>query len=124
MLKLLFYLVFCFTIWACNGDTAVTQSLGQAGEGWTLKFQPREDKSYQYVVINESEVQMIPYTVDVKAVTYKNRSEAAVVCQFKKDSNGNYLLQMRYDRMRLIYPGPKGETELDSERSGVSSDPL
>lgn len=75
---------------------------------------------YAYTITNVSETEL---EVNNKTVNVQHKSDVGITYNVKKDSTGNYLLKLHYDKIHLYTKTGDKETELDAANSAATLDP-
>lgn len=86
-----------------------------------LHFNPRTNTSYYYNINNESEIEV---EVEGKDVINLNKSTVGVNYAVDKDSAGNFLLNLHYDKIHLYSKNGDKETEIDAGNAASTNDPM
>jgi len=101
-----------------EGDSS---SDGNEGSIAASHFTPPPSASYQYTITNESETEV---EANGKTVTNKHKSDVAITYNIQKDSAGNYLLGLHYDKIHLYAKSGENESELDAASAANSMNPV
>ncbi|HET9058197.1 MAG TPA: DUF6263 family protein [Chitinophagaceae bacterium] len=86
-----------------------------------LKINPQSGSVYRYDVTNESKV---VFKLEEKEIININKSQAGVLYEVSKDSMGNFIFNITYDKIKLYTKNRDAETDLDAANADISLDPL
>jgi len=84
-----------------------------------LNLQP--GSKYYYTINNEYDIAL---EAGGKTVNNKNKSDVDLTYAIQKDSAGNYLLQMHYEKIHLFTKSGDKESEMDADNAGATFDPV
>lgn len=76
-----------------------------------VKINPEVGATYHYLISNETEMKM---DANGKEVVNKNKVDVELVYHITKDSSGNYLVKMQYDRIRMHTKNGDNETVMEA----------
>lgn len=102
-----------------NSDRHIAGSDGS--KTYKLRLSPIANSSYHYDISNESELKM---ESGQKKVDNVNRSNTGVYYEMTKDSAGNFVFHIRYDKVHLYTNSSGTETEMDAANAATTHDPL
>jgi len=88
---------------------------------YQLRLNPPIGSTYYYDITNESEFKL---EVEDKKTKNTNKANFGVYYEINKDSSGNLLLNMSYDKIHIYTKKNDKETEMDAENSAASTDPV
>jgi hypothetical protein len=88
---------------------------------YRLRTNPVPGSTWYYDISNESETNM---EIAGKEINSINKTTAGVSYTIDKDSTGNFLLTMRYDKIHLYTQNGETETNMDAASASASADPL
>jgi Family of unknown function (DUF6263) len=94
---------------------------GDEKKTYRLGLHPEAGAKYYYDVSDESRASV---ELNGKTVENLNRSQTGVVYVFNRDSAGDIVLDMSYDKIRLYAKNNGDETDLDAARAPTSDDPM
>jgi hypothetical protein len=86
-----------------------------------LRLNPPAGSQYTYTVTRSTEFEM---EADGKKVDNKNRSNIEITYSIGKDSTGDILLNMVYDKIHLYAKNGDAEEEQDADKASGSMDPV
>lgn len=89
---------------------------------YRLRLNPEAGSRYHYEISNESKT-TIEIEEDKKLQT-KNISTLGIFYDVDKDSSGNILLKMSFDKIKLSMDNGEKQTDMDADNAGSSSDPM
>ncbi|HEX6426428.1 MAG TPA: DUF6263 family protein [Niastella sp.] len=84
-----------------------------------LNLQP--GSKYYYIINNEYEIAL---EAGGKNISNKNKSDVDLTYDIQKDSAGNYLLQMHYEKIHLYTKSGDKESEMDADNASATFDPV
>ncbi|AEW03411.1 hypothetical protein A4D02_35995 [Niastella koreensis] len=84
-----------------------------------LNLQP--GSKYYYTINNEYDIAL---EAQGKSINNKNKSDVDLTYAIQKDSAGNYLLQMHYEKIHLYTKSGDKESEMDADNAGATFDPV
>lgn len=88
---------------------------------YRLQLNPVSGSKYYYEVANESNVEL---EVNDKKVTNVNKSTVGAYYDIAKDSSGNFLFQIQYDKIHLFTKNGDTQSELDADNAANSINPV
>jgi len=86
-----------------------------------LRLNPAVGSKYTYTITKGSEFEL---EVDGKKVNNKSRSTMDITYTIGRDSVGNILMNMAYDKVHLYTKNGDKETEMDADNAATSDDPV
>jgi hypothetical protein len=86
-----------------------------------VKLNPSPGSSYHYDMTNQSQIEM---EVEDKEVNNINKSTTGINYTITKDSSGNYIFTINYDKVQLHTKNGDQETDFDAANAYVSPEPL
>jgi hypothetical protein len=87
---------------------------------YELRLSPSPGSEYHYDITNQTEYKL---QVGEKKVDNLNRSVAGIEYSVNKDSAGNFLFNVGYDKIHLYSKNDDIETDLDADSAAVSVNP-
>lgn len=99
-------------------ELTVNDSAAEPSYRSKINFVP--GSRYAYTINNESETEL---EVNGKAVNVQHQSDVGITYDVQKDSAGNYLLKLHYDKIHLYSKTGDKETELDAANAVATLDP-
>jgi Family of unknown function (DUF6263) len=121
MPKIILMLVFIFLAFSCktspNADKQYTDS--REDRIYRLRLNPPAGSSYKYDIQNETEVKM-----EVGDKKMDNTSKTTVVVHYliNKDSAGNFLFNINYNKIHLYTKAGDSEADEDADNASNSLD--
>jgi len=116
------FFLFASTLLALSCGTNSNKDKKASNDGIT--FKPKVNfipgSRYAYSITNESETGL---ELNGKKVNVQHKSNVGITYNIKKDSAGNYLLQLHYDNIHLYSKQGDKETELDAANAAATLDP-
>jgi len=91
-----------------------------ANTTYHLRLNPAPASVYHYDIVSTTEINM---EVDGKEVDNLNRSTAGINYTINKDSSGNYIFAMNYDKLKMYANNGETETESDADNGRLSLNP-
>jgi hypothetical protein len=88
---------------------------------YTLRLNPLPGSSYHYDITSETETKL---EVDGKKTGTESKSTAGVIFKMDKDSTGDFLLNMQYDKLHIYSKSGDIETDADAANSANSLNPV
>jgi hypothetical protein len=120
--NLLLFCVLFFIISCKTGSNSDTNYPGINGtDEYKLSLNPATGSRYYYDITNESETK---FEVEGKKVNNNSKTNVGVAYDITKDSSGNFLLNMIYDKMHLYTKSGDVETDMDADNSAFSMNPI
>ena len=86
-----------------------------------LRLNPAVGSQYTYTTTKESEY---TFQGDGKTINNKSRAVIGLIYTIGRDSLGNVLLNMTYDKVHLYTKNGEKETEMDADNAETSTDPV
>src|SRR5882724_6441270 len=121
----LFIGIFSLVVLAVSCKTGPNSDKQYAGINGTNVFQlrlnPAESSQYHYDISSQTEIHL---EVDDKKVDNINKTDVGANYDIGKDSAGNYLLNIKYDKIHLYTKNGENEKDIDADNSGFSMDPV
>lgn len=90
------------------------------GSAYHLRINPDTDSKYYYDINNESNLDI---EADNKKSKISNTATVGMEMNIDKDSVGNFVLGMQYDKIHIKSDNGNGEKELDAANTEFSTDP-
>jgi hypothetical protein len=103
------------------GNNENTNGATSESNTYKLHFNPAAGSSYYYTINNESDIEL---EVSGKEINNRTASNVGVAYDIQKDSAGNIVLNMRYDKIHLYSKNGDKETEMDAANAASTSDPV
>jgi hypothetical protein len=88
---------------------------------YLLRLNPPAGSQYYYTISSRSEYK---FEAGDKKVDNRNKTNAGVKYNIRKDSAGNFIFQIRYDKLHIDMKNAEEETEMDASNAGTSVDPV
>jgi hypothetical protein len=101
---------------AGHPDSGVTPT-----DSYKLRLNPVPGTSWHFDIVNESETTM--KTGDL-TLTNSNTTAVGALYDINKDSAGNFVLHMKYDKIKLHAKNGDKVTDLDAANAATSGDPI
>jgi hypothetical protein len=79
-----------------------------------------DHSQYVYSIVNETAIEL---KVNDKTVDVLHKSDVGLIYDVQKDSAGNFVLNLRYDKIYLFTKNGDNEVELDAAHSAATLDP-
>ncbi len=86
-----------------------------------FRLNPADNAIYQYEVSSESEIEM---EIDNKEITTSNNTEAAVTYTIVKDSSGDFVFHIKYDRISIRSRSGDNETVASVSQGSIPLTPI
>lgn len=114
---------FSFFIFAChsNADEKAASQTYKLAVNPTASLNPDSTSTYRYDIVNETNLET---EVDGKDVESINRSTIGLNYSIRKDSAGNLMIDLVYDKVTLYTRSGDVEKNLNSDNAQTSIDPL
>lgn len=93
---------------------------GNPDKVYKLRLNPQSGSKYEYTIANVSDIRI---EAEDKKIENKNTTTVGMTYTINKDSAGNLVLDLRYNKIHQHTKNGDTETDLDADRSGESSDP-
>src|SRR5258705_1386458 len=108
-----------FNLFACKSGDKKNVSV-KSPDFLQFRLSPEFNKIYRYQMLNESEM-----TEEVNEEKIENNStlEINIDYSFSKDSLGDFLVKMLYNKFKLSFKLMDAEKELDASKASSSIDP-
>jgi hypothetical protein len=121
MQKYFLYTLILFA--SCKSQPGSGSEFDKADPGKTYKLQlnPAAGTAYYYDITNESEIKL---EVDDKKVTNASKAVVGVNYKVNKDSSGNFLFSVVYDKIQIHTKTGDKETDADAANAASSIDPV
>ncbi|HEV8284841.1 MAG TPA: DUF6263 family protein [Chitinophagaceae bacterium] len=88
---------------------------------YKLQLSPLPGSKYHYDITNQSEIKI---ELDGKKTNNLTKSDVGVYYDINKDSAGNLLLAMSYDKIHLYSKNRDNETDIDAANADATLNPL
>jgi hypothetical protein len=88
---------------------------------YKLQLNPAAASTYHYDINNETEINL---EVDDKKIKNTSETEVGLHYKIEKDSTGNFLFTMLYDKIRLKTKKNDAETAADAANASFTLDPV
>jgi hypothetical protein len=123
MKKLVFYFPIGLFVFSCKTQPDASRHYADGNEKkvYKLALRPEKGAKYYYDTYNESEVKM---EVGGRKVDNVNRASTGISFVMDRDSAGDLLLNMTYDKVHLYTKENDEVTELDAANAATSGDPV
>lgn len=123
MKKYLLLILITGLFFSCKSLLSEDKHFSDLKEGtvFKLKLNPTPGSAYHYDVVNETDIK---FEVEDKKVVNSNRSTAGILYQLDKDTSGNFLFTMKYDKVGIYSKSGDNETEYDGDKGVASIDPI
>jgi Family of unknown function (DUF6263) len=110
------------TIFSCKIQPGSSRQYADGNENkvYKLVLRPKAGTQFYYDVTNETELQM---KVSSRDIDNLSRSHTGVVYTFNRDTAGNLLFDMHYDKVHLYTRNDGVEADLDAAKAPTSDDP-
>ena len=88
---------------------------------YDLKLKVPTNRKYYYTITND-----VNTIAEANGEEAKSRRQSTVglIYLVEKDSAGQYLVHITYDKLHVLLNNKDGETELDAANAGTSSNPI
>jgi len=97
------------------------QFAGQEGTTYDLRLKPKAGSTYYYTITNTTDIQIETEEKDIENL---NKSTVGLLYAINKDSTGNYLFKMTYDKVHLYTKNGDVETEADGANAKFAMNPV
>src|SRR6266498_1166542 len=123
MLRINFFLLFVVSLVAasCKISPDSNRNYSDRDRVYKLQLNPSAGSSYYYEITNQSEIKV---EVDDKKADNLNKSDIAMYYEFNKDSVGDLMLSITYDKIHLYTKNGDNETDIDADNTGVTLNPM
>jgi hypothetical protein len=88
---------------------------------YKLRLNPASASRYNYIITNDSKTSL---EVNDKKIENTRKTDVQVNYEINKDSLGDFLVSMVYDKIHLHTKNGDTETELDAANASTSHDPV
>lgn len=99
-----------------NSSSVVTET-----GAYRFRLNPVVGSTYSYTISSESEITL---EVNGKSISNKNKADIGLTYHIQKDSAGNFLLHMRYDKIHIYTKAGDKETDADADHAVATLDPV
>ena len=106
---------------SCKLQPGSSENQHDPSKQYKLQLNPANGSSYYYDVINETDVEM---DVNGKEVGNESKTELGVEYKIGRDSTGNILFNIVYDKVHLVNKTGDTETEADADLGDLSANPV
>ncbi|NCU04908.1 MAG: hypothetical protein GXC73_13060 [Chitinophagaceae bacterium] len=123
-MKVRMFILITVVFAACRfvpSDNTKSESYLKEGPAFNVLLNPEPGSVYRYTVNNKTDVQI---TVDDQEVVSKNHSDMSISYNVAKDTAGDFVLSMKYEKIKLRIQKDKEETELDADNASFSMNML
>jgi hypothetical protein len=120
-LYFVFFAIVCVTACKTHPDSARYYEDNNPKKVYHLRLNPPIGAQYTYTVTRSTEFGM---EVDGKKMDNKNRSQMEVTYTIGKDSSGDILLSIVYNKIHLYSKNGDTEEEQDADKAAESTDPV
>src|ERR1700720_2841648 len=117
-----YFLFFPFVLFFCSCKTHPYSSRSYAGDGkvYKLRLNPPPGSNYHFQVSNE---QSLDEEVDGKTIRNEKNTDVGIDYAISKDTGGNLLLTMTYDKLKMHTRSGDNIADLDAANGPTSIDP-
>lgn len=124
-MKMIFACILLF-IAACQNNVQVQKKQGHESIPENealqpLRLNPATGSVYHYDIVNESRIKM---EAGERNIDNRNITTVSVSYEIDKDSAGNFVLHMKYDKIQLHLKNGDTETDMDAANAAYTSDPI
>jgi hypothetical protein len=109
-----------FFLVACKMQSGSDRNHTSPDKIFKLKLRPAAGSKFSYDVQNNTKTEM---EVGDKTIENINKSEAEVIFSIDKDSSGNTLIGIQYQKLHIYTKKNDEETEINDANAATSSDP-
>jgi hypothetical protein len=88
---------------------------------YRLQLIPSQGAKYYYDITNESETEL---EIDGKEIAMLNKTSAGIIYTITKDSAGDFLLDLQYDKIKIYSKSGETEKEMSAAHASTSLDPV
>lgn len=121
MMKDLKWIVsFVFFLVACKIQPSADRNHAGPDKIFALQLRPLAGSKFSYSVHNDTRTKM---EVSGKTIENVNKSDAVVLFSIDKDSSGNTLVGLKYQKLHIYLKKNDEETEIDGDNAETSFDP-
>lgn len=122
MTKHVFLYSILFFIFSCKIQSNTDNRYSDPeNKKYRLRLNPEAGSRYYFDIINESEMNL---DVEGKEVENRNKSTVGMYYDIQKDSAGNFLFNIQYDKVRLYTKSGETETAMDADNAGADLNPV
>jgi hypothetical protein len=120
--KVFFFITIIILTFSCKiQPSSDRNNANRTGNVYNLKLNPSVDSKYYYTIANESSVKL---EVEDKKVEDITKANVGVMYAIKKDSAGNFLVTIQYDKMHVYIKSGEKESDMDAANAASSIDPV
>lgn len=120
-MRTLYFLFAVLFFISCKIQPDASRRNADGKKVYKLRLNPSRGAKYYYDVTNESSVRM---EVSDRKIDQVNRSHTGVYYILDKDSAGNLLFELSYDKLHIYSKQDDVETELDAANAATTIDPV
>jgi hypothetical protein len=120
MTKMFFIFLFDLLLFSCRFKYSSDRNLDPS-RTYKLKLNPPPGSKYYYDISNESELKM--EVSEEKKVAITNTSALGFFYDIAKDTAGNFILRMKFDKIHITSDNGETKTELDADNA-LSLNPM
>jgi hypothetical protein len=120
-IKLISCFLVAITIFSCKTRPDADTQYVNKDKVYKLFLKPDVDSKYYYDISNKSEIKV---EVDGKKVDNISKTSVGANYEFKKDSAGNFLVSVMYDKIHIYSKNKDTETDMDAANAAFSMDPV
>ena len=108
---------------SCKMITNSDKQFGIVDENkiYRLRLNPAAGSKYFYDISNQSEIKL---EVNSTKIDNINKTTVGVSYAVSKDSLGNFLINMQYDKIKIYSKTADTETEMDADNAALTSNPV
>ena len=123
MKSLVFPLAILFLSSSCGMKPDSNKHDNDLGKNKVYKLQlnPTAGSKYYFDISNESEAKL---EIKDKNIDNLAKTKVGVYYELNKDSSGNFMINMTYDKIHLYTKNGDSESDLDAANAATSLDPL
>lgn len=121
MKKLIYPCLLVHLLVSCKTQNSSESIVGNDTIVYQLRLNPATGAQYHYDITNESNIEM---EVAEKEVNNSSTSKVGINYNVDKDSLGNFLLHITYDKIYLHTKAGEKESEMDASFASNSLDPV
>jgi hypothetical protein len=120
MKALRWYISAMFFLTACKMQPGADRNHTSPDRIFKLRLRPVAGSKFSYDVLNDTRTKM---EVEDKTIENINKSEAEVIFSIDKDSSGNTLIGVKYQKLHIYSKQNDKETDINDANAASSSDP-
>lgn len=121
MSKLRFlFIVLCVAACRPQPNTSRDNDKFDPAKMFRLQLNPVAGSSYNYDITNESETTL---ELNDKKTEAENKATTGIIFSINKDSSGDFLFNMKYNKIHLYIKNGETETDADAGNAATSIDP-